>query len=190
MKEVLHALRDTVAVLEELELPYAVMGGLAVRTWSIPRATWDVDVTVALDEGKLAELTNAFESRGYVMPEVFAGGWTDSVGGMSVIKFRWYVPGGDVDIDLFLCQSAFQQSLLNRRSKANADGIEMWVASPEDLILLKLAASRTRDLIDVADIFFMQGQLDEAYLREWADELGVRDALERALANPPGDERP
>jgi hypothetical protein len=157
MKEVLHAPCDTVAVLEELELPYAVMGGLAVRTWSIPRATWDVDVTVALEEGKLSDLSEAFESRGYVMPEVYAGGWTDSVGGLSVIKFCWYVPGGDVDIELFLCQSAFQQSLLSRRSKVNADGIEMWVASHEDLILLKLVASRTRDLIDVADIFLHAG---------------------------------
>jgi hypothetical protein len=190
MKDVLRALRDAVEVLEELKLPYAVMGGLAVRVWSIPRATWDVDVTVAVVDEDLTRLTHAFEERGYTSPEVYKSGWTDQVGGMPVIKFRWYVPGGDLDVDLFLVETAFQRSLLSRRCKAHTDGIDMWVASAEDLILLKLVASRTRDLVDVADILFMQGQLDEAYLRTWADKLGVLDALEHALANHPGDERP
>ena len=48
---------------------------------------------------------------------------------------------------------------------------------------LKLLAARPRDLADVADILFVQGQLDERYLRYWAKELGIADALEARLAD-------
>jgi hypothetical protein len=190
MRDVLRALRDAVQALEGLKLPYAVMGGLAVRIWSIPRATWDVDIAVAAGSDDVTQLTDAFLELGYTSPEIYATGWTDQVGGMPVVKFRWYVPGGDLDVDIFLVESPFQRSLIERRQRAETDGLNFWVASAEDLILLKLVASRRRDLVDVADILFMQGQLDEAYMRKWATELGVVDALEHALANHPGDERP
>ena len=51
-----------------------------------------------------------------------------------------------------------------------------------DLILLKLLALRPRDLLDVADILFTQGQLEEAYLRHWAVDLEIRDRLTEALS--------
>jgi len=94
MKDVLQALRDAVDALEKLQLPYAVMGGFAVRVWSIPRATWDVDVTVAAEPGELARLTNELQICGYSIPAVYEAGWSDIVGGMPVVRFRWYVPGG------------------------------------------------------------------------------------------------
>jgi hypothetical protein len=51
------------------------------------------------------------------------------------------------------------------------------------LILLKLIAGRPRDLVDVQDILFIQGQLDEAYLRRWAAAVGVTEPLEEALSD-------
>jgi len=50
------------------------------------------------------------------------------------------------------------------------------------LILLKLIADRPRDWIDIADVLFVQGSIDETYLEHWANRLGVRDRLQRALA--------
>lgn len=61
------------------------------------------------------------------------------------------------------------------------DGVPAWVVSPEDLILLKLIASRPRDIGDVMDIFLAQGQLDEEYLRKWASELNLLDSLNRVM---------
>jgi hypothetical protein len=56
------------------------------------------------------------------------------------------------------------------------------LVTAEDLILFKLLAGRPRDLLDIKDILFMQGQLDEAYMRRWAMPLGVAGQLELALA--------
>ena len=43
------------------------------------------------------------------------------------------------------------------------------------------AGGRHRDLGDITDILFMQGRLDEQYMRHWAKELGVAEKLEQLL---------
>ena len=51
------------AFLERMSIEYAVMGGLAVRAYSIPRATYDIDFTIALEHERLPELFNALEDK-------------------------------------------------------------------------------------------------------------------------------
>ena len=63
------------------------------------------------------------------------------------------------------------------------DEMHVWLVSPEDLILLKLIASRPRDFVDIDDVLFVQGSLDEEYLAtHWAERLDVLAELEEALA--------
>ena len=50
-------------VLSELKIPYAVMGGLAVRVYAIPRFTNDVDLTISVDREQLPTLFDALEFR-------------------------------------------------------------------------------------------------------------------------------
>jgi hypothetical protein len=50
-------------------------------------------------------------------------------------------------------------------------------------------AARPRDIADVIDVLFMQGQLDATYMRHWAKELGVEQALEKALQETAKAER-
>ena len=100
---------------------------------------------------------------------------------MPLVKLRIYLESHGVDVDVFLAESNFQRSLLSRRQSHDYEGRTIAFVSPEDLILLKLVANRPRDLIDVADVLFVQGKLDEAYLRLWAEELGVRPQLDKVL---------
>jgi hypothetical protein len=180
MDHLLDVLRDFVHVFERLGIPYALMGGLAVRVYGIPRATYDIDFTIGLVEQDLDKLRAEATGRGYSIPE--AGAWMDRVAGMPLVKFHLFSRERVIDIDLFLAKCPFQHSLLQRRRREKIDGLELALVTPEDLILLKLLASRPRDLADIGDVLFTQGQLDEAYLRTWADQLHVRDALEAALA--------
>lgn len=57
--------------------------------------------------------------------------------------------------------------------------------SPEDLILLKVAAARPRDLGDIEDVLLAQVDLDEVSMRRWAKELGVEEKLEEVLSSRP-----
>jgi hypothetical protein len=144
------ALRDFVSLFERLEAPYVLMGGFAVRVYGIPRPTYDVDFTIAITRQRLPELYRAISESGYTVPEPDESGWVDQVAGMPLVKSRLFFEGSTIDIDIFLAESAFQDELLARRKRQQVDDLPVWLVSPEDLILLKLIASRPRDLVDCA----------------------------------------
>jgi len=171
-----------VALLERMSIKYVLMGGLVVRAYAIPRVTEDIDVTLALERDRLPELYDALEEQGYAVPEPYRSGWVDQVRGLNLVKLKRYVGDHSIDVDLFLAESAYQDQILRRGRIADVEGRQLWIASPEDLVLLKLISGRPRDWIDVADVFFTQGQLDVKYMRHWAVELGIEKELERALA--------
>jgi hypothetical protein len=183
MKDIVSALHECAELFERLGTPYAVMGGLAVRMYGIPRPTHDVDFTIALERDRLPCLYESLRDLGYTLADSHASGWVDLVAGMPVVKARLYLEGRGIDVDFFLAESPYQQQLLARRRREEADGKQIWFVSPEDLVLLKLISYRPRDIADIADVLFTQGQLDESYLREWAAALGASARLDEALAD-------
>lgn len=180
LEEVAH---DFIQLFEKLNIPYALMGGFAVRAHAIPRPTYDVDFTVALKRDRLHELYTAAKARGYEIPEAQESGWIESVKGLSLVKFKWHtVEGnGSFDVDVFLAENAFHQQMLDRRQRHAYGSWEAWFVSPEDLILLKVFADRMKDKVDVLDVLFTQGQLDVNYMRKWARRLNISERLEQAL---------
>lgn len=184
MNPVVATLLKIVDCLTEQRIEYAVMGGLAVRAHAIPRPTNDVDLTIALSRESLPNWFEQLESRGVTVPETNRSGWVDSVAGMPIIKLKTYLdPKQSVDIDVFLAESEFQSSILARKVQLGVEGRLIWLITAEDLILLKLIARLPRDLIDVADILFVQGELDQDYMREWSRPLGIETPLEQILAS-------
>lgn len=183
MNDLYDVLRVVVQLLDELQLPYVVMGGLAARVLGIPRPTFDVDFTVAADRDQLFRLFDRLEECGLTVPKIYRTGWTDRVADMPLIKARLYLQGRGIDVDMFLLQSSFQESLLARRQRQTIEGIKIWLVTPEDLILLKLLAGRPRDWADIGDVLFMQAQLDTAYMCQWAKPLGIETQLEKALSD-------
>jgi hypothetical protein len=182
MKGLDEAAHDFVELLESKQIPYAIMGGFAVRLHALPRPTFDIDFTILLARDQLPALYLHAEQLGYQVPEPQRQGWIDTVNGLPVVKCA--LPLGDraIDVDLFLAETPFQKELLCRRQQHQADGWSAWFVTAEDLILLKLLANRPKDRVDVADILFIQPQLDAAYMREWAQKLGTLEALETVLA--------
>lgn len=182
MNDLSLALRNVIGVFDRLALPYAVMGGIAVRSYAIPRPTYDVDFTLAISRDRLSELYATVEALGYTVPPTYLKGWVDQVAEMPLVKFRMYLEQKGVDIDVFLAETPFQQKLMERRKLRETEEGSVWFVSPEDLVLLKLVANRIRDTADVLDVLFTQGQLDEDYLRHWAGVLKVSHRLEDVLA--------
>jgi predicted nucleotidyltransferase len=177
--DTLHVL---VELLDELAIDYAVMGGFAVRAHGVPRPTYDVDLTVALDRERLPLLFDRLRDRDFQIPRVYETGWVDRVTELPLLKLQRYIRDKTLDVDLFLAEPLFLAEAMKRRSRIDAEGKLLWVVSPEDLILLKLLAGRPRDLGDVGDVLFMQDRLNEHYMRNWASELGIAEPLEMALA--------
>lgn len=181
IEDVEAALMGIVAVLDAHDIPYAVMGGLAFRVYALPRATQDVDLTISIEPDDLPHLRERLFESGCEIPAVYDSGWLDRVADMPLFKVRRYIGNQGIDIDLFVAESDYQAEMLRRRQFFQIDGRSVALVSPEDLVLLKVAAGRPRDRIDVQDLLITLGALDEPYLRKWGAELGIADKLEEAL---------
>ncbi len=182
MMSIEHVLFTWVDLCDRLNIDFAVMGGIAVRAHGVPRPTYDVDLTIAADDSKIQELLVTARNMDCLVPEPYLKGWKDRVSGMPVIKLKqWLKDGCGIDVDLFVAESPFLRSLMGRRQLSDVGGRQVPVATAEDVILLKLIASRPRDLGDVQDILFMQGGLDVGYMRDWAVSLEIVDRVDRAL---------
>jgi hypothetical protein len=168
-------------LFDRLSIPYAIMGGWAVRIYALPRPTYDVDFTVILSRDRLPALYAAAEQAGFTVPEQYRRGWVDSVADMPLVKFRLYLAGHGIDVDIFLAESAYQQELMRRRIQHAVGDTAAWFVSVEDLILLKLIANRARDRADIDDLLLARSELDEPYLRRWAGLLGVEAKLDEVL---------
>jgi predicted nucleotidyltransferase len=181
MKGLDEVARELVQLFEAEGIPYALMGGLAIRIHAIPRPTYDVDFTIALSRAALPRLYQQVQELGYTIPAAQLTGWVETVRGLPVVKLQLWIGDRAIDVDVFLAETPYQEHLLTRRRRYRADGFEAWFVSPEDLILLKLLAGRPKDKVDVGDVLFIQGQLDESYLRHWGSQLGISTALEESL---------
>lgn len=49
---------------------------------------------------------------------------------MPLVKFRLFVEGRSIDIDVFLAESAYQQAMMARRQCHAVAGREAWFVSP------------------------------------------------------------
>jgi predicted nucleotidyltransferase len=181
MKGVIETLESTVELLDRLGHPYAVMGGIAVRAYAIPRATYDVDLTIAVEQSRLPELFIELRKLDFAIPEPYETSWVDRIAGMPLLKLKRYYGEKTLDVDLFLEESEFQKEVMRRRVHVDAEGRKYWMVTAEDLVLFKLVANRLRDRVDVADVLFVQGELDKSYMRSWAKVLEVEQELEKAL---------
>ncbi|MBI2194673.1 MAG: hypothetical protein HYU36_22060 [Planctomycetes bacterium] len=176
-------LEDLVLFFERHGIPYLIMGGVAVRLWGIPRPTYDLDFTLAVEPENIPGLCENLRKEGFSVSEAHERGFTDRLAGMRNFGVVRYIEGKDVRVDMFLVTTTYQKEAFQRRVRMKANGSEAWFISPEDLILHKLIAGRDRDLADVTDILCVSPEVDKNYLRKWAPVLGVSENLEKKLAD-------
>ncbi len=169
--------------LEATGIAYVISGSLASTTWGRPRATYDADIVIDLRGGDVEKLLAAlpppawYLDRDTILAALQSGGEFNAIHGASGTKLDfWPKQRRPADLQRFL-----------RRRRETLAGVTCWVLSPEDTLLAKLewlrAAPSERQQADVAGIIAVRGpRLDAAYLRDWAEQLGVRDLLDKALA--------
>jgi predicted nucleotidyltransferase len=61
---------------------------------------------------------------------------------------------------------------VTRAVRFDLDGLEVWICSPEDLIIQKVVAGRAQDWQDIEGILAEQhGHLDQAYIESWLQQF-------------------
>jgi len=150
------------------EVEYAVIGAHGVNAWLEPRFTADIDVTVRVDPPALLRLRRAFAEAGYE-PTVEHGGQLPS--GPDFVRFA----SADrlTIVEIQAAKTALQHEVV-RRARASSEGIR--VATPEDLIVLKLIADRPKDRQDLLGLVALP-DLDWEHVERWAAEWDVAEPL-------------
>jgi hypothetical protein len=137
------------ADLADLDLRWALIGGLAVSVRTEPRTTRDIDVAVWVENDRHAEsLVADLRSRGY-QPETLLE--QEVTGRLATV--RLLAPGeetGGVLVDLLFASSGVEPEIVD-----SADLLEVFpdlpvpIAGTGALIALKILAGRAKDLADL-----------------------------------------
>lgn len=177
MDRVEQRLRNTNAILESAGIPFAIVGGNAVRIWvaqvdpGAVRATNDVDVLVRADD--LDRIKQVMSEHGYHYRkaaglDMFLQGKDDSVRyGIHVVFACQMVKENDYEANPDVEPSEY------------GDGIR--TLPLERLVRMKLNSYRLKDRVHLLDLIDV-GLLDKSWISRFPSPLGER--LRSLIENP------
>lgn len=132
---------DVLITLERIGAPYMVVGAFAALLYGVNRNTHDIDVVVDLSEQQVQALANAYRPPRYYadpeqMRESIRHGILFNIIDTSLGDKADFVPLGHEPQQ----RSAFARRIRQPLELPGGELIEIWCASPEDVIIGKLAA--------------------------------------------------
>lgn len=142
----------------EAELPFVVVGGIAVIRHGVVRATRDVDLVVDPTDETTATLRR------------LAAGWEATFAGGTVLDPARVVAGrliplrtphGYIDVLPERDSPLTYRELASRADVKRIDGVPVQICSLADLVALKRLAARPRDEQDLADLQTVHGTLPD-----------------------------
>lgn len=175
--------RRLIEMLERLGIEYAVGGSMAAMLYSETRSTRDIDVMLRVDPSALEVVVNEIES------------WQVYIDPFETL-FEFVLPGklpinvvdgkSGLKADLYIAQpEGLDRSAMTRRRRMQMyrePAFEAWILAPENVILYKLdyfkqsGGVSQKHPIDISKMLGVMGkELDTAYLKHWANEIGVLD---------------
>jgi hypothetical protein len=167
-------LERVVGILGTARVPYMLTGSLAAAYYATPRATQDVDVVIDPPEAGLRQIVDQFLSAGYYVDRDAALAALESRGQFNVID-----PDSGWKVDLIIRKERpFSEAEFDRRATASLLGVEVSLATPEDLLLAKLewakladSALQRRDVLQLLERSLER--MDLQYVEHWIQELGL-----------------
>jgi hypothetical protein len=172
---------EMVKCLEAAGIPFMVAGSLSSSVYGQPRATRDVDLVIDPTAEQLNRFLTLLGSDYYVSSQAAH----DALVRRSMFNVIHFADGHKADL-IIRKDRPFSLEEFRRRHSGNILGHSLPIASPEDVILTKLewnkitpSERQVQDALQVA--VYQGGQLDQAYLRQWAPQLGVTAELEELL---------
>ena len=140
--------RELEAVLSALaraDVEYALVGGLAVAIYGVPRATKDIDLLVRPEH--LDQALRALRAIGYDLrarPMRFSDG-------MCLERVTRIDGATSMTVDFILVDEN-HAPIFETRREVSVDFGTVWTISRESLIAMKTSAGRARDLADVEQL--------------------------------------
>jgi hypothetical protein len=167
------------------QLRFALLGGLAVSTWGVIRATQDIDFLADSDPSPIQNLALRDKLAKFIEQQNCRAAW--SVGDYDdpiplLLKIELPASFGSVGADILWAHKGWQREALERAVGVEVEGDNIPVLHPEDLILMKLEAGGPQDFLDVQQLLSVAPpQLNVTRLKETAARLRLGKVLEKCL---------
>jgi hypothetical protein len=155
-----------------------VIGGIARGIWAQPRATTDVDIIVDTPDPSIVTAMAGELGLVCVDSEVQAL--------RAAFMTRLRLPEelrGATRIDVIASSHEYYRRVMDRSVVLEALGLQLRVASAEDVVILKALADRPQDRLDIVAIIEAQGErLDRGLIRREcaALDIALPDLLRRS----------
>ena len=165
--------------LDKAGIPYMVSGGVAVSFWGFPRTTHDIDIVIEAQEKDKNKIIKIFEKDFYISDEAVE----------EAIKNRFTFNIIDnksgLKIDFWLLKKdAFGKSEFSRKIKERMFGEDIFIISPEDLVLCKLMGfeeTKSGRRLQDAKSILQTSKVDMKYIKSWAEKQGTIEILNDLL---------
>jgi hypothetical protein len=172
MSEELDVLKQVARRLEKAGVSYMITGSIAANFYTVPRMTRDIDIVVELFEPDIGRFIPLFENDYYLDPQTVREAVKNK--GVFNLIHEHYI----IKIDFVVRKDTpYRRREFSRRRKVAVDDQDLYVVSPEDLILSKLdwaKDSRSEvQLNDVRNLLKSVKRLNRSYLARWAKALRI-----------------
>jgi len=178
-------------ILETLEatgIEYLIGGAIAEWAWGEPRATQDLDIVINLPIKAVRRFSKELEKRNMLVPaDIILDTMMEDRADIPLNAIHMY---SGLKADLYLMREGdeLRQSAFQRRIKVDYGPPigEVFVHSPEDLILYKLMylglSGQPKHARDIGAILrAKKEQLDDRYIEKWVDRLGLNSVWKEML---------
>ena len=170
-------LRQIVRILDDLGIKYFVTGSVASIYFGQPRFTNDIDIVTDLSMSHATAICRAFP-----LPEFYVS--EEAIREAITMRRQFNIiqssTGFKADV-IIPPKTAFDRLCLKRAMRVSPDpDFEAMLGSPEDIILKKMESFKEgesdKHLRDITGMLRVQGdKVDRAYVRQWAERLGLTD---------------
>jgi hypothetical protein len=161
--------------LNKLKIIYMLTGAYSVSFHGQPRATHDIDLKLAIKMKDVDSFYESFKDGFYIDKGMIK----DAIRHQTM--FNIIHQESNIKIDFWISRdNAFDNSRLKRRQKDVFLGESVYIASPEDTILVKLdwfkksqSEKHLQDALGVLKV--SKEKLDFDYIECWAERLKIMD---------------
>lgn len=176
-------LRFAVMLLEQMQIPYGLVGSYASSIWGVARFTEDIDIVVELKLGQVSDLCAAFPQ-----PDFYVSKDAAKEAVRLGTQFNVVHPASGSKIDFMISHDDVWSRLqLQRRQRVTLDpDFEAFTVSPEDVILSKLRyykeGGSEKHPRDISGILRTQGdRVDRDYIAHWAERMKITEVWQVVL---------
>lgn len=178
MSEEIEILKKVCSKLERAQIPYMLTGSFAANFYAIPRMTRDIDIVIEILKTDLEKFFQLFKDEFYIDREdveeaIEHQGMFNIIHNNTVFKVDFIIRK----------DTTYRATEFQRRCRVKLGENEIWIVSPEDLIISKLFWAQDSlsqmQINDVKNLIKSLKNLDRAYMHKWIENLKLKPIYEK-----------